>query len=168
MANKTHKTFKARKGHELFSSFLLLLLGIIKSDVATLTCADANGILYRYDKDAAITDLACLRSLENGIHSLLNILVTNHERHKSALYGTGVIHHSTVNASLAHLALSTHIIVGKPLDVSSKQGFFYILKTRLADNGFNLLHAFFSFYYIITSNAYFLSIDRCKITTLCH
>ena len=117
----------------------LLQFGVIERNVAAFTCSNSHCILYRDYKDAAVTDLSSTRRLLNGRNRLLNILVTYNNVQEHSLDAAGIIHHTTVDTGLTHLAFATHIIVGEPLDVGSKQCFLHIIKLRLANDCFDFL-----------------------------
>ncbi len=69
-----------------------------------------------------------------------HILITNHNIQKHTFDAAGIVHHTTINASLAHLSLTSYIIIREPLDVGSQKCLLDILESRLADNCLNLLH----------------------------
>ena len=134
---------------------LLLLFGVIQCDVAPFARADADGIFYRDDKNAAIANLArACRALDCS-YGLLYVLVAHHDIYQHALDAARIVHHATVNPCLAHLAFAPHVVVGKPLDVGGKQCLLDILKPRLTDDSLNLLHN----YYI--DGLYFLFLSFC-------
>ena len=96
------------------------------------------------DEDTSVANLSSVGCLLDGTYCLLYILVANHYINENALDTTGIVHHATVYPGLAHLALSTYIIVRKPLDVGGKQCFLYILELCLTDDSFNLFHVYLS------------------------
>src|SRR5574344_1031506 len=118
----------------------LLLLRIIKCDVASFTCTDSHGILYRNYKNSTITNLAGTGCLLDGIYRFLYVLVAHDTIQQHSLNTTGIIHDTTIDTSLSHLALSSYIVVREPLDVGGKQCFLYILKLSLTDDSFDLFH----------------------------
>ena len=95
------------------------------------------------------TDLAGMEQLENGMNGFVHILFADYNGNQDSLNGTGVINHSTVNASLTCFANASYIVIGKPFDFGFEQRFFYVLEFGLTDNSFNFFIVVFVFCYII-------------------
>ena len=85
--------------------------------VASLAGSDSNGIEYRNHEDSAISYFTGLCSALDGGDGWFHVLVTNHDVQEHTLDAAGIIHHTTVNASLAHFTLTSYIIIREPLDV---------------------------------------------------
>ena len=119
---------------------LLLFLSIIQCDITSFASSDPDGIQYRNHEDSAISHFASMCSSLDGSDGWLHILIPNHNIQKYTFDAAGIVHHTTINASLAHLSLTSYIIIREPLDVGSQKCLLDILESRLADNCLNLLH----------------------------
>ena len=119
---------------------LFLFLSIIQCDITSFAGSDSYGIQYRNHEDSAISHFTRLCSSLDGSDGWLHILITNHNIQKYTFDAAGIVHHTTINASLAHLSLTSYIIIREPLDVGSQKCLLDILESRLADNCLNLLH----------------------------
>lgn len=124
---------------------LFLLFCIVQGNISTFSCTDADGIFNGYDEDTSVTDLAGMSSLENGMNGFVHILFADYNGNQDSLNGTGVINHSTVNASLTCFANASYIVIGKPFDFGFEQRFFYVLEFGLTDNSFNFFIVVFVF-----------------------
>ena len=100
---------------------LFLLFCIVQGNISTFSCTDADGIFNGYDEDTSVTDLAGMSSLENGMNGFVHILFADYNGNQDSLNGTGVINHSTVNASLTFFANASYIVIGKPFDFGFEQ-----------------------------------------------
>ena len=90
---------------------LFFLFRIIQGDVATLACPYPYGVFHRNDEYPTVSNLASASRLANSCNGLLHILVAHDNIEQNSLYGTCVVHHATVYPRLAHLSLTSHIVV---------------------------------------------------------
>ena len=78
---------------------------------------DADGVFYRDDKDAPVSDFSRLGGFQDGLNGLFHVLLAHHDREQDALYRTGIVHYAPVNAPFAGLSHAPHIVIRKPFDV---------------------------------------------------
>ena len=100
---------EASKGWEGF--LLLLLLCIVEGDVASLSCADMDGILDGYDEYSSVSYLASVCGSLDGLDGFLHILLSYNNGDEDSLNGTCVVDNATVDAGLAGFANTSDIVV---------------------------------------------------------
>ena len=105
-----------------------------------LARAYADGIFNGDDENTSVAYLAGMRRLDDGLHCFLHILFAHHDGNQDSFNRTGIIHHATVDTSLACFANASYIVVGKPFDVGFEQRVLYVLELGLTDNSLNFLH----------------------------
>ena len=108
--------------------------------VAVFASPDRDGVLDGDYPDATVADFACLSGGYNGIDSLLDIAVANHNREQSPLDAAGVVDDAAVDATLACLADASYVVVREPLDVGGQKGISHIIELGFPDDSFNLFH----------------------------
>ena len=96
-------------------------------------------------KNTSVAYLAGVRRLDDGLHCFLHILFAHHDGNQDSFNRTGIIHHATVDTSLACFANASYIVIGKPFDFGFEQRFFYVLEFGLTDNSFNFFIVVFVF-----------------------
>ena len=105
-----------------------------------LAGTDGPGIDHVADKDAAVSDLTGRCRLEDDLDGRIDKLITADDGQRHALDHVRGILDATVDALLAALADTVHVVVFEPVDVCSEQGLLDLLEFRLADDGFNFFH----------------------------
>ena len=108
-----------------------LLLFVTEYGVTVLASTDAPNINHVAHEDAAITHLASMGYIQYHLHRRLHKMVAAYDGQGHTLYHVGRILDSTVDAFLPTLTDAVYVVVLKPVDVRTEQGFLDRKSTRL-------------------------------------
>lgn len=97
---------------------VVTLLFLVSQDgVAVFASAYGIGVYYVADKDAPVANLARMRHAQNNLDGRLYKLVAAHDSDGHALYNIGRVLYATIDAFLAALPDTMHVMVFEPVDV---------------------------------------------------